>query len=198
MNICYTNKVELGGVFMEKFILDREDVVLFIIDIQEKLVPAMSSGEQVIKNNKILLQGAKEMDIPVIVTEQYPKGLGSTVDEISGLLNNKAKIFSKNSFTAYIDQVKEALESLGRKKIIITGMETHVCVYQTTRDLVEAGYEVHIVKDAVASRTMENYLNGLDLMKEMGAVINNTETVVFDLLKVSGTPEFKIMSKLIK
>lgn len=182
---------------MNKYILNRDDAVLFIIDIQERLVPAMKYGEQVINNNKILLEGAKEMNIPVIVTEQYPKGLGSTVGEIKDLLG-EGQVFAKNSFTAYIDEVKEALKSLGRKKIIITGMETHICVYQTTRDLIEAGYEVHIVKDAVASRTKENYLNGLDLMKEMGAVINNTETVVFDLLKVSGTPEFKKMSKLIK
>ena len=77
-------------------------------------------------------------------------------------------------------------------------METHVCVYQTTRELIDAGYTVYIVKDAVASRTKENFLNGLDLMKSMGAIITNTETVVFDLLKVSGTPEFKTMSKLIK
>lgn len=182
---------------MEKFKLNRDDAVLFIIDIQERLVPAMKYGEKVIENNRILLQGAREMDIPVLVTEQYPKGLGNTVDDIKDFLG-EAPIFPKNSFTAYINEIKEALEKLGRKKVIITGMETHVCVYQTSRDLIEAGYEVHIVKDAVASRTKDNYLNGLDQMKTMGAVINNTETVVFDLLKVSGTPEFKIMSKLIK
>lgn len=183
---------------MKKFTLKRDEAVLFIIDIQEKLAPVMKYEKEVIDNNKILLKGAEEMGIPVIVTEQYPKGLGNTVDVIKDLLGDEAKVFAKTSFTAYIDEVKSALKELGRKQVIITGMETHVCVYQTTRDLIEDGYDVHIVRDAVASRTKENYLNGLDLMKEMGAVINNTETVVFDLLKVSGTPEFKVMSKLIK
>ncbi|HLS54260.1 MAG TPA: hydrolase [Tissierellaceae bacterium] len=182
---------------MEKFTLDREKTVLLVIDIQERLVPVMKYKDQVIDNTKILLHAAREMDFPVVVTEQYPKGLGSTVSEIKEDLQD-AKIFAKNSFTAYIDEVKESLEDIGRKKIIITGMETHICVFQTTRDLIKAGYEVHIVKDAITSRSKENYLNGLELMKEMGAVITNTETVVFDLLKVAGTDEFRNMSKLIK
>ena len=182
---------------MDRFNLNREDAVLFVIDIQERLVPVMKYKDQVIHNTRILLQGAKEMNIPVVVTEQYPKGLGKTVNEISEFLEEE-RVFPKNSFTAYIDEVKEVLEVTDRKKIIIVGMETHVCVYQTTRELIDAGYTVYIVKDAVASRTKENFLNGLDLMKSMGAIITNTETVVFDLLKVSGTPEFKTMSKLIK
>lgn len=182
---------------MDRFILNRDEVCVFVIDIQERLLPAMPEKESVIKNTSILLQAAREMGIPVLVTEQYPKGLGSTVKEIQEFLGD-AKVFSKNSFTAYIDDVKSELEALNRKKLIVLGMETHVCVYQTSRDLLRAGYEVHIAKDGVASRTKENYLNGLDLMKEMGAVISNTETIVFDLLKVSGTPEFKTLSKLIK
>src|SRR5699024_3070630 len=182
---------------MEKFNLNREDSVLFVIDIQEKLVRALKGREKVSDNNRILLEGTKEMNKPIIATEQYQKGLGSTVDEIKEFLNEE-DIFSKNSFTAYIDDVKEKLEELNKKKIIITGMETHVCVYQTTRDLIEAGYDVHVVNDGVASRTKENYINALEQMKEMGAVINNTETIVFDLLKIAGTPEFKKMSKLIK
>ena len=87
---------------------------------------------------------------------------------------------------------------MDKKKVVITGMETHVCVFQTVRDLISDGYQVFLVKDALASRTKSNFLNGLDLMKSMGAVITNTETAVFDLLKASGTPEFKLMSKMIK
>lgn len=182
---------------MDKFSLDRENTVLLIIDIQERLAPVMKYKDKIIENTNILLQGANRMNIPVIVTEQYPKGLGSTVDELSEFLK-EVKIFAKNSFTAYIDEIKESLDSLGKKKVIVTGMETHICVYQTARDLLDAGYDVYIVKDAVASRTKENFINGLDLIKSMGGVITNTETVVFDLLKVSGTPDFKFMSKLIK
>ena len=182
---------------MEKYILNREDCVLLIIDIQEGLVKVMEDRDRVVKNTSILLETSKAMDIPVIITEQYPKGLGHTLEEIKELRND-AKIFEKNSFTGYTEEVRKELEKLARNKIIITGMETHVCVLQTARDLILAGYDVHIVKDGVTSRTSSNYENALDLICEMGGVINNTETVVFDLLKKAGTLEFKNISKLIK
>lgn len=182
---------------MDKFTLKRKEALLFIIDIQDKLVPVMKYKDQVINNNKILISAAEEMDFPLIATEQYPKGLGRTVPELLDLIDEK-NIFSKNAFTAYTGEVKEKFKSLGRNKIIITGMETHICVFQSARDLINDGYEVYICKDAVASRTKENYRNGLDLLQSMGAVITNTETVVYDLLKVSGTPEFKAILKVIK
>lgn len=182
---------------MDKFTLNREDTVLFIIDIQEKLAPVMKYKEQVVNNNKVLITAAKEMNFPMIVTEQYPKGLGRTVTELLELIDED-NIYAKNSFTAYTDEVKEALKSLGKGKVLITGMETHICVFQTTRDLINDGYQVCLAKDAIASRTKANYLNGLDLAKSVGAVITNTETAVYDLLKVSGTPEFKAMLAMIK
>lgn len=182
---------------MEKYILNREDIVIMIIDIQERLVPAMKDKEAVIDNSKILIKCAKEMDIPIIYTEQYPKGLGHTIGVLSQLIES-GKRFEKVSFSAVSEDLKSELESLNRKKVLIFGIETHVCVYQTVRDLLHNGYEVFVVKDCVASRTEENYNSGLDLMQNMGAVITNTETVVFDLLKRAGTDEFKIMSKLIK
>lgn len=182
---------------MEKYILSKEDTAIMIIDIQERLAPVMKYKDKVVNNTKILIQASKEMDIPIIYTEQYPKGLGHTIEELEELLEN-AKRFEKTSFSAINEEVKEALVELGKKKVIIVGMETHVCVYQTVRDLLSNGYEVFVVSDGVASRAKNNYLNGLDLMKNMGAVIINTESIVFDLLKEAGTPEFKIMSKLIK
>ena len=182
---------------MDKFTLKREDTVLMVIDIQEKLVPVMEHKDQVIENTKILIKAAKEMKFPVIATEQYPKGLGRTVVDLLDVIEED-NIYAKNSFTAYTNEVEEALKSLGKKKVLVTGMETHVCVFQTVRDLIHEGYEVFLVKDAVASRTKSNFLNGIDLMKSMGAVVTNTEMAVFDLLKVSGTPEFKLMSKMIK
>ncbi len=182
---------------MDTMVINREDVALMIIDIQEKLVAVMKDRDKVINNNIILINAAKEMNFPIISTEQYPKGLGRTVPEILDLIDEE-NVYAKNSFTAYTDQVKEQLKSLGKKKVLITGMETHICVFQTVRDLINDGYEVFLVKDAVASRTKANFLNGLDLMKSLGAIITNTETTVFDLLKISGTAEFKVMSKLIK
>lgn len=182
---------------MEKFALKAEDTVLLIIDIQEKLTKVMKHKDQVVGNTNILISAAEEMNIPVVVTEQYPKGLGNTVPELEERLG-KAKIFEKVHFTAYIDEVKAELKEIGRKKVIMAGMETHICVFQTARDLLNDDYEVFLVKDAVCSRTKENYLNGLSLMENMGTVITNTETVIFDLLKKAGTPEFKALSKLIK
>lgn len=182
---------------MDKFTLKREDTVLLVIDIQERLAPVMKYKDQIINNNIILMTAAKEMGIPIIATEQYPKGLGRTVSNLLDLINEK-HVYTKNTFTAYTDEVKDTLKTLGKKKILITGMETHVCVFQTIRDLIKDGYQVYLVKDGVGSRTKDNYLNGLDLIKSLGAVVTNTETVVFDLLKISGTPEFKLMSKMIK
>lgn len=183
---------------MNKFILNKEDTILIVIDIQEKLGSVMKDLDKVVKNTNILVTACKEMNMPAIVTEQYPKGIGPTVSEIKENLREDMIIFEKNSFSAYTDEVKSYLEKSGKKKVIITGMETHICVFQTTRALLADGYEVFVARDAVVSRTEENYLNGLDMMKDAGAVISNTETIIFDLLKVSGTPEFKVLSKLIK
>lgn len=182
---------------MEKFNLNKEDTLIMIIDIQERLVPVMKYKDKVIKNTKILIKTSELMELPVIYTEQYPKGLGHTILELSQILEHAYR-FEKVTFSALNDEVKTTLKKLGRNKIIILGMETHVCVYQTVRDLMLEGYEVFVVSDGVASRSKENYINALDMMKEMGAVISNTETIVFDLLKRAGTDEFKIISKLIK
>jgi nicotinamidase-related amidase len=181
---------------MEKYILNQEEAILLVIDIQERLVPAMKEGQEVIARTNILLEAAKILTIPVLATEQYPRGLGKTVAEI--LLGPEVGPHEKLTFTGCTQEVIKALENIGRKKIIVAGMETHVCVFQTVRDLLGLGYQVFVVRDGVCSRSKENYLNGLALMKEMGAVITNSETVVFDLLKEAGTAEFKMLSKLIK
>lgn len=182
---------------MDKYYLNKEEAVLIIIDIQERLVPAMNMGERTTKNTNVLISMAKDMDIPIIVTEQYPKGLGSTVPQIEENLEG-AKKFEKNTFSGCTEEVMAKLHESGRKKVIIAGMETHVCVFQTVRELLKQGYHVFAVADAVCSRTEENYKNGLYLMREMGAVVSNTETILFDLLKEAGTTQFKTLSKLIK
>jgi len=168
-----------------------------VIDIQERLVPAMNVADKVINNTNTLITSAKEFDMPVITTEQYPKGLGPTVADLRDNIDPNY-VFHKNSFTAYTDEVKEALTKLGASKIIITGMETHICVFQTIRDLISDGYQVFIAEDAVCSRSKENYKNGLRLAENMGALVTNTETILFDLLKKAATPEFKKLSPLIK
>lgn len=182
---------------MQKYILEQKDTLLLIIDIQDKLLAVMKYKDKVVKNTNVLVEMSKTLEIPIVVTEQYPKGLGPTIKEIKEQIGD-SPVFEKNYFSAYIDEVKNELKKQGKKKIIVTGMETHVCVYQTVRDLLLEGYDVFVSKDAVASRTKENYLNGLELIQNMGAVVTNTETIAFDLLKKSGTPEFKEISKLIK
>lgn len=182
---------------MDKYTLHRDGTLLLVIDIQDRLARVMDEKEEVIRNSRILISAARELGFPSLVTEQYPRGLGRTVPELLELLDQEL-LFTKNSFTACTDQVREALDRLGRKKVLIAGMETHVCVFQTARDLLADGYQVFLASDAVTSRARFNYLNGLDLIRSMGAVITNTETAVFDLLKESGTPEFKAMSALIK
>lgn len=182
---------------MDKYILTQEEAILLVIDIQDRLVPAMKYGEQVIRNTNTIISFAKNLGVPIIVTEQYPKGLGKTVSDLSINLE-EALTYEKVTFSGCTSEVTLALKGLERKKVIITGMETHVCVFQTVRDLLASGYQVFVVGDAVCSRTKENYLNGLSLMSSMGAVVTNTETVFFDLIKEAGTPLFKELSKLIK
>lgn len=182
---------------MDKYTLHRNESLLFIIDVQERLAPAMKYKDRVVENVNTLIHTANEMDMPILVTEQYPKGLGPTVAEISNGLK-EAQVFEKVLFSACTDEVVRALGEEKREKIIVVGMETHVCVLQSVRELLKLNYDVFVVCDAVSSRFEENHRNGLDLMGDMGAVITNTETVLFDLLKRAGTPEFRALSKLIK
>ncbi|MFZ5633621.1 hydrolase [Desulforudis sp. 1088] len=182
---------------LDRFTLDRDEALLLVIDIQERLVPAMRYGRQVIRNTNILLTIAKTLGIPVMVTEQYSKGLGKTVPEVAAYLDG-ATTYEKITFSGCTKEVLSALNQIGRKKVIITGMETHVCVFQTVRDLLGLGYQVFVAADAVCSRSKENYRNALSIMAAMGAVITNTETVFFDLMKEAGTLQFKELSKLIK
>ncbi len=182
---------------MERFTLNKEDAILVIIDIQEKLAPAMDKRDRAINNTKVLITAANELQIPIIITEQYPKGLGRTITELADCVPD-GSFFEKTTFTACIEEVEDYIEKLKRNKIILAGMETHVCVFQSARDFLKRNYSVFVSLDAVASRTVENYKNGLSLMKEMGAIICNTETILFDLLKSSKAPEFKTLSKLIK
>ena len=182
---------------MKNFYLNREDAALFIVDIQEKLTLAMEYGKDVVKNTNFLIAVAKTFELPIIITEQYPKGLGPTVEDLNKNLKGYP-VFSKTTFTAITDEVKEELEKLGKKQIILTGMETHVCVYQTARDLISMGFEVFLARDAVCSRTNDNCSSGVSLINELGAVVSNTESIYFDLLQDSKSPYFKELQKFIK
>jgi nicotinamidase-related amidase len=179
--------------------LDRKNAVLVVIDVQERLVPAIEPEAlaRTLKYTKALVGAAKEMGIPVIGTEQYPKGLGPMVKEIAEQL--PAPSLPKVTFSCGADDgFAKALAATGRRQVIVSGMESHVCVFQTVRDLVAGGYEVHLCADAVASRTELHRQTGIELAREAGAIVTTAETAIFDLLHQAGTPEFKKVSPLVK
>lgn len=183
-------------------LLEIDEALLMVIDVQERLAPAMDSDifPGSLNNMKILIETMKLLDVPVVVTEQYPKGLGATVPEIRDSLSGvDYSHFEKMTFCCLRDRdILEGITSSGRKQIILCGMEAHVCVYQTGIDLLQGGFEVYIVNDAVCSRKKENMESGIRGLVASGAVEITTETVGFSLLKVAGTPRFKGFSKLIK
>jgi len=183
---------------MEKFTLTRDVAALVIVDIQERLAAVMDDRQKVVGNCLHLLEAARLLHVPVLLNEQYPKGLGPTVGEIKGALQPYEPL-EKITFSCCGNVAfHEKLAATGRKKIILAGMETHVCVLQTCIDLLKEGYIVHAVSDAICSRTTDNFRTGLEFMRDAGAVITCTETVLFQLLEKAGTEEFRILSKRIK
>lgn len=179
--------------------LDPSRTVLLVIDVQERLLPAMTAeaGARVIKNVDLLLDAAGRLGAKTIATEQYPKGLGPTVEPLRGPLEAAgAARFEKTCFSAAdLPEAARAIDALAPKAIVVAGMETHVCVFQTVRELTARGYEVHVPHDAVASRRDDDKRVGLELMRQAGATITSTETVIFDWLQKAEGENFKALSK---
>lgn len=183
----------------DKFFIDAGSASLVVIDVQEKLCVAMDDKvlRQLTKNAGILLDAAAELKMPVVATEQYVKGLGETLPELKNRL--AAPALEKMTFSCCGDPVfMEKMKSLGKSQVIVVGMECHVCVLQTVLELLNAGFIVHLVRDAVMSRRKENWLVGIETARDAGAVITSTETALFQLLRVAGTDEFKKLSKLVR
>ena len=184
----------------DRFFLDRGKAVLVVIDVQEKLCPAMDHKvlHKLTKNIGILLEAAQELHVPVLLTEQYVKGLGAILPELKGKAAD-APCFEKMAFSCCGSaEFVDAIKATGRTQVIVTGMETHVCVLQTVIELREAGFVVHLVKDAVMSRSKQNWQTAVEAMTLTGAVPTSTESVLFQLLKVAGSEEFKKLSKLVR
>ncbi|MBL7105993.1 MAG: hydrolase [Phycisphaerae bacterium] len=180
------------------FFLQPEDCCLVIVDVQSKLVAVMHKKDELIANICKLVKIANALDIEIVLCQQVPKALGQTVSEISELLPDNQPI-DKSSFNC-CDQAdfNSQLAASGRKQIILCGIETHVCVYQTAVDLSSAGYNVTVVADCVSSRTPENKQLGLDRMQRQNAKISSVEMLLFELLRTSEHPNFRELSKLIK
>jgi len=183
----------------EQYFLDRNKAVLVVIDVQEKLCRAMDEKvlAQLVANTGILQEAARELGLPMLATEQYVKGLGETLPALRENLGEQA--IEKMTFSCCGESpFPDRLKSLGRKQVIVTGMETHVCVLQTVLELLEAGYVVHLVQDAVMSRRKANWQAAIETARGAGAVITTTEAALFQLLKVAGSDEFKKLSKLVR
>ena len=183
---------------LDKLFIDKEDTVLLIVDIQDKLATVMRERDKVVRNNLHLVELAKMIHIPVMVTEQYPKGLGATVPEIREALPFYRPVEKMTFDCCGQPAFLEELKGHNKNNVILTGMETHICVLQTCIGLLKGGINVHVVQDAICSRTKENWKVGMEFMRQAGAVVTCTETVLFQLLKVAGTEEFKAISRRIK
>ena len=174
---------------------------LLIVDIQERLASAMPADvlEKVVKNNNILLQAANELDIPVIHSEQYPKGLGNTLSSIADHIPDNNHCVTKTSFACSdADGFNDLVAKQKRQQIIITGIESHICVLQSAIQLQRQGYIVHVVEDAICSRKNFNHKNAIARLRENNIIINNVESVLFEWLRDAAHPKFKTLSKLIK
>ncbi len=178
--------------------INNADAVFVIVDIQGSLAQVMFDKENLFANAVKLIKGLKILNLPIIITEQIPQKLGKTLPQIAAELEGVNPI-TKESFSCWGENnFKKKLEGLNRRQVILIGIECHVCVYQTALDLISNGYTVHLVADAVSSRTPENRQIGIDAMKSAGAKITSTEMVLFELLRTAADPRAKEFFKIVK
>ena len=179
--------------------LEQHNSILTVIDMQEKLIKASYESDIIAEKAKKITKAASILSIPTIITEQYPKGLGQTHEEIKRAVSNKAVYLEKTSFSAVREEsFQSIIKQLPQKQIILCGIETHICVLQTAIELMQKGYEVYILKDCCSSRTQEEKDIGLELLKQYGIKIVSVEIVIFEWLKSSKHTNFKEIQSLIK
>ena len=172
--------------------------LLLVVDVQGKLAYLMHDKDKLFKNIQGLIQAARILEIPVIYTEQVPEKIGKTIPEIAQFLPNQNPV-EKASFSCWAEEaLQRKIRSFMKKEIIVCGIETHVCVYQTVSDLIDQSYKVQVVADAVSSRTEENRNYALDRMKSIGGGLTSTEMIITELIKTSQHPKFKEILNLIR
>ncbi len=178
--------------------ITSEDSIGLVIDFQEKLIPYMYESQETIKNTGILIQGLQILDIPIIATQQYTKGLGTTVKGINQYLSEIPKIekltFSCCGEANFMNELKKH----HKKFVIIAGIETHVCVLQTVTDLIASGYKPVVIQDCVTSRKPEDKITAIKRINDEGAIVSTSESILFELCQIAGTDKFKAISKLVK
>lgn len=178
--------------------LGKENAALLIVDMQERFVPVISNFQQIEQNISRLLKGCKILDVPIFITEQYPQGLGWTIKSIRDNTNGVVPIEKLHFSAADEKRLMKLLFASGRKQIIIVGIETHVCIVQSALDFQHLGFYVHVVADATSSRDPQNREIALQRMAQHDITITCTESVLFELLHVAGSEEFKKISALLK
>lgn len=178
--------------------ITTDTTALVVIDVQGTLAHSMYNTPDLFGTLQLLIKAANILAVPIILTEQYPRGLGHTVDDIANLLTNTPPI-SKVAFSCCHEETfMQALKACSRPNLLVCGIEAHICVYQTTRDLLLHNYHVEVVADAVSSRTRQNYEVGIARMREHGAAITSAEMAIYELLQRAGTPTFKEILQLVK
>ena len=180
-------------------LLDRQRAALAVIDMQEAFRPVISDFAAIARQIAVLTEGCQILKVPVVVTEQYPKGLGRTIEEIAEIaVRTGVQAIEKVSFSACgVQEFDTRLREQHVEQIAICGIETHICVSQTAHDLLARGYQVHIISDATATRLPHNRDVALQKLEKAGAVISSVEAALFELCAEAGTPEFKAIQKLV-
>jgi nicotinamidase-related amidase len=177
--------------------INIKNSLLLIIDVQERLLPVIYEGDVVLKNINTLIKAAEILGLDMIITEQYPKGLGCTVSEL--LYSDSTEIYEKDTFSCLLQpDLLEKIRENQKTDLILCGVEAHICVLKTALDALDQGFKVHIVADAVSSRTPQNKQLGLDRIKQSNGYIVSMEMILFMLMERAGTDTFKAISKLIK
>lgn len=178
--------------------MNPENTLCLIIDIQERLLPALHDKDDMLHYSRILIQGLHALGVPFAVTEQYPKGLGNTVSAVSLLLPEGTPVVEKTRFSAFLPEIQEILRKNDIKNVILVGAEAHICMLQTALDLKAQGYAVSLPFECTASRTTANRDNSLAQMSRQGIIVSNVESILFQLLGDAKHPAFKTISKLIQ
>lgn len=178
--------------------LERNHTVLVVIDVQERMLPAIHNHAELLPNILKLVRGFHRLEIPMLVTEQYPQGLGPTLTEVREAMGEWYIPVEKMSFSACGDlHFMNQLEAAGRQNVILCGVESHVCVYQTAMDLRDLGYNVEVVADAISSRTASNYRIGIEKMTRRDVGMTSVEMILFEMMIRADIPEFKDIQKIV-
>lgn len=178
--------------------LKADKAVLVIVDVQGRLATLMYNREEFFRNLVKMIKGAQVLGIPILWNEQLPDKLGQTIPEIREILAGMAPLVKSHFSCCGNPEFMDKLEASGRRQILLIGMETHVCVYQTARDLLRNDYKVHLVADAVSSRTEENSRIGIEAIKDAGAHVTTVEMALFEMLKIATGDQFKQIVQIIK